>query len=368
MRFLDFEDVIRDASSGNTKVQKGDYLSSGKFPIIDQGQDFIGGFTEDADNLVTGEGPWIVFGDHTRALKFVESPFCMGADGVKVLRLKDRKLADLKYVYHFLVSANIPSAGYSRHYKFLKRLQIPLPPLDEQKRIAAILDKADQLRQKRRQAIALLDSLTQSIFLEMFGDPVSNPKGWPTNELIEVADFYSGNSLPPAVEFIGQENGYLLLKVSDLNRPENMEQVNVAALFSDKQGSRAGTAPIGAVVFPKRGGAIATNKKRKLGRPAILDPNLMGVAPVRQHLTSDFLFGWFRFLNLASISSGSSVPQLNKQDLAPLQMHVPPLQLQQEYGMRIAGSAVLSGDSTKTVAMTESLFASLQHRAFTGQL
>ena len=169
MSLRNFEEVIRDASGGNSKVQKGEYLSSGLYPIIDQGQEFIGGFTNDPSNLVKGEGPWIVFGDHTRALKFVDFPFCLGADGVKVLQLLRPLEADLKYVCHFLQFANIPSAGYSRHYKFLKRLQILLPPLDEQKRIAAILDKADQLRQKRRQAIALLDSLTQSIFLEMFG-------------------------------------------------------------------------------------------------------------------------------------------------------------------------------------------------------
>ncbi|WP_430512068.1 restriction endonuclease subunit S [Pannonibacter phragmitetus] len=148
--------------------------------------------------------------------------------------------------------------------RIIKESVIPLPPLDEQKRIAAILDKADALRAKRRHAITLLDSLTQSIFLEMFGDPVSNPRGWKSYSLDRVAKFYAGNSLPVGQIFVGQENGYLLLKVSDLNRPENAEMIKCAGLFSDEPGSRSGTAPAGAIVFPKRGGAIATNKKKFL--------------------------------------------------------------------------------------------------------
>jgi type I restriction enzyme S subunit len=202
----------------------------------------------------------------------------------------------------------------------------------------------------------------------MFGDPVSNPMGWQTAQLADVADFFAGNSLPAGVDFEGQNGGYLLLKVSDLNRLENAECVISAASFSEKPGSRAGTAPIGAIVFPKRGGAIATNKKRTLGRPAILDPNLMGVAPKANHLHSTFLAAWFSFLDLASISSGSSVPQLNKQDLAPLMIHVPSLQLQEEYGMRLKQLSRIVAGAAKSLDGAASVFSSLQHRAFSGQL
>jgi type I restriction enzyme S subunit len=202
----------------------------------------------------------------------------------------------------------------------------------------------------------------------MFGDPVSNPMGWQTAQLADVADFFAGNSLPAGVDFEGQNGGYLLLKVSDLNRLENAECVISAASFSEKPGSRAGTAPIGAIVFPKRGGAIATNKKRTLGRPAILDPNLMGVAPKANHLHSTFLAAWFSFLDLASISSGSSVPQLNKQDLAPLMIHVPSLQLQEEYGMRLTQLSRIVAGAAKSLDGAASVFSSHQHRAFSGQL
>ena len=86
--------------------------------------------------------------------------------------------SDTKYLYYALKAIEIPAAGYSRHYKFLKETQIPFPPLDEQKWIAGILDAADALRAKRREALAELDTLVQSTFLDMFGDPVTNPMGW----------------------------------------------------------------------------------------------------------------------------------------------------------------------------------------------
>lgn len=319
----------------------------------------------------------ILYGKLRPYLAKIALPSFEGICSTDILPILPGSDIDRNYLCHFLrqpsmvdfaalrsEGANLPRLSP----KALSNFQIPLPPLDEQKRIAAILDMADALRAKRRQAIALLDSLTQSIFLEMFGDPMSNPKEWPTSQLSNVTEFFAGNSLPDGVEFKGQDGGYLQLKVSDLNRVENAGLVMIAASFSKKPGSRSGTAPAGSIVFPKRGGAIATNKKRTLGRAAILDPNLMGVAPRANYLNSTFLAAWFKFLDLASISSGSSVPQLNKQDLAPLAIGIPPLQLQEEYGMRIENVSRLIVRATKSLNVVQMLFASLQHRAFTGQL
>jgi len=120
-----------------------------------------------------------------------------------LIRVRPSERVDPGYLAHFFDTSDYwrqikskaqGAAQEGVNASKLATLEIPLPPLDEQKRIAAILDKADQLRQKRRQAIALLDSLTQSIFLEMFGDPVSNPKAWNRQALADVADFTSGGT------------------------------------------------------------------------------------------------------------------------------------------------------------------------------
>ncbi|MBW3845072.1 restriction endonuclease subunit S [Aeromonas hydrophila] len=187
---LPFCKAVKDATSGNTKVQKGDYLESGSIPVVDQGQSLYGGYTNEQSAICKSELPTIVFGDHTRAFKFIEERFVLGADGAKVLEPLAK--LDKRFLFHYLKQLRIESAGYSRHFKFLKETYVPVPPLSEQKRIAAILDKADALRRKRQQAIDLADKFLRSVFLDMFGDPVTNPKGWPTKPLSQMASVVTG--------------------------------------------------------------------------------------------------------------------------------------------------------------------------------
>ncbi|MBW4642998.1 MAG: restriction endonuclease subunit S [Goleter apudmare HA4340-LM2] len=175
---LPFVEAIVDQSGGNIKTPQSEFLTSGRFAVVDQGKNLISGYVDKESRLCKASLPVIVFGDHTRCFKFVDFPFCMGADGVKVLRSKVE--ADVKYLFYYLRQLNLPDGGYDRHFKYLKRSHILLPPLEEQHRIAGILDRAQYLISKRREAIAQLDTLTQAFFFEMFGDPVTNPKGWPS--------------------------------------------------------------------------------------------------------------------------------------------------------------------------------------------
>lgn len=250
----------------------------------------------------------------------------------------------------------------------VERIEIPLPPLDEQKRIAAILDQADELRRKRERAVNRLKKLGQAIFFVMFGDPRTNPRELPWAQLGKIADFYSGNSLPEGEPFTDQRDGHLLLKVSDLNHDLNQQDIVCAANWSLLPGSRAGTCPPNSLIFPKRGGAIGTNKKRWLRRSAILDPNLMGVHPNETDLTMPFLNGWFQTFNLTDIASGSSVPQLNKQDLAPLEIALPPVSEQLEYGLRMKALANARQGFIHAADYDSQLFSVIQHRAFRGEL
>lgn len=167
MKMVPFLNVVEEVSRGNTKIPSHSMLASGPLPVVDQGSRQIAGYTDNLSARVKSDLPLIVFGDHTRVFKFVDHEFAMGADGIKLLRPTPD--LDTRFLFHYLNSVRIPSAGYSRHFKYLKEQLVPLPPLDEQRRIAEILDKADAIRQKRRKAIAHLDALTQSIFHEMFG-------------------------------------------------------------------------------------------------------------------------------------------------------------------------------------------------------
>lgn len=292
-----------------------------------------------------------------------------------ILDVEDKNRLDTRYLYHFMDTyldtlREQSIGGIIKYIKLgmLKEAPIPLPTLHEQKRIAAILDQADALRRLRRRAIDRLNTLGQSIFYEMFGDPKLNPKDWELSPLGEIAKFYSGNSLPAGEQFDGQEEGYLLCKVSDMNLPQNSRSIEIASSWSSEPGARAGTCPPNSLIFPKRGGAIGTNKKRILARPAILDPNLMGVSPDTNIISTEYLFGWFNTFNLSDIASGSSVPQLNKQDIAPLKIMIPPHQLQSEYGTRVLQILTQKKDFTQAEELAIALFGTLQQRAFQGDL
>jgi type I restriction enzyme S subunit len=192
-RIEPFAKVINDMTGGNPKIQQKDYLPSGVLPIIDQGQKDIAGYVNDLELSCKAPNPCIIFGDHTKILKYVDKPFAMGADGTKILVTSDELYP--KYAFYYLQQVRLPdNLGYSRHFKFLKECSIPFPSIPEQKRIAAILDKVDAVRRKRQETIRLLDEFLRSVFLEMFGDPVRNEKGWEVASLKDVVDFISGGT------------------------------------------------------------------------------------------------------------------------------------------------------------------------------
>ena len=127
---VQFNAVLKDVTRKGTKIQTDEYLTEGKFPIIDQGNNDIAGYRDDETGLFT-DVPAIVFGDHTRIVKYITEPFFLGADGVKVLVPIDRTM-NCKYLYYQLLSAKIPDTGYNRHFKWVKELEFQLPSRNEQ--------------------------------------------------------------------------------------------------------------------------------------------------------------------------------------------------------------------------------------------
>ena len=179
-----FSDVFADVTKQGTKLQTSEYLASGKYPIIDQGQDDIAGYTDREDGLFT-DVPAIIFGDHTRIVKYVDMPFFLGADGVKVLKATIPDV-DYRYLYYAVSAVKIPNTGYNRHFKWLKEAQISLPDLSTQRRIADTLDKVSEGIGLCGRMMDELDLMVKAKFGEMFGDPVSNEREWNVETLNDV--------------------------------------------------------------------------------------------------------------------------------------------------------------------------------------
>lgn len=167
------------------KIAACDYCEHGEYPIISQEDEYISGYWNNYDDVFRISKPVVIFGDHTRVLKFVDFDFVLGADGVKILQPIDS--INAKFFKFYLEFCNIPSLGYSRHYKLLKEVEVPVPPLPEQERIVSELDLISGVIDNKKQQLKELDSLAQSIFYEMFGNPVENEKGW---EVMKLGDCF----------------------------------------------------------------------------------------------------------------------------------------------------------------------------------
>jgi type I restriction enzyme S subunit len=119
-------DSVLGKTPNTTRVQTSDYLREGNLPIVDQSTDFIAGFTNDNDALLHSEAGFIVFGDHTRIVKYIRFPFARGADGTQVLKSNTARMPD-ELLYQAVNRIDLSNYGYARHFKFLKDSMIILP-------------------------------------------------------------------------------------------------------------------------------------------------------------------------------------------------------------------------------------------------
>lgn len=159
--FKDIETLINNKSVSTItpprKLTKNFYQTIGAIPIIDQGQDFIIGYT-DNEEVIIDKGLYVIFGDHTEVFKYVDFPFAQGADGIKIIKTNPSVIVS-KFLYYALNSYYIKTGKYTRHFSFLKKTFIPIPPLAIQQEIVSILDKfttlavnlKDELQARTRQ-------------------------------------------------------------------------------------------------------------------------------------------------------------------------------------------------------------------------
>jgi restriction endonuclease S subunit len=194
----------------------------------------------------------------------------------------------------------------------LGRVMVYYPPLTVQRNIAAILDKADEVKTAIKELPAILRSLVDSTFLEMFGDP----RGCEGPTLANFASVESGNGFP--LTFQGEiDNKIPFYKVSDMNLPGNEKYMlshNNSVSMETVRALRLRIFPPGSVIFPKIGAAIATNKKRITTVDCCVDNNVIGIIP-DSTLDSEYLHSLLQFKDLNEFASSSSPPSMRKTDV-----------------------------------------------------
>jgi type I restriction enzyme M protein len=163
-----FEDCVEKKRIKVGKVQKQEFKKMGDFPIVDQGQSNIAGYWDEKEDVYQGELPVIIFGDHTRALKFIDFRFVCGADGTKVI-VPNKNKVDPLFFYYALLNLDIPSRGYNRHYSILKEQRLVLPSIPEQKKIAHILSIISNSIEKSDNFKCSLNELKKSTLQNLMG-------------------------------------------------------------------------------------------------------------------------------------------------------------------------------------------------------
>ena len=298
-------------------------------------------------------------------------------EAIAALEVRDPSTTDKGYLYWALGAVDYDrlvdraAKGKTLNKAKLKVLQVPLPPLPEQKRIAAILDSADELRAKRRDSIDQLDTLLQSVFLDMFGDPVTNPKGWEVSQLSEAVQ--DGTIVTYGIVQAGKEfpGGTPYIRTGDLVdgeiRAEGLRHTDpeIAARF---ERSRVRT------------GEIVMSIRATVGTTARVPPELdganltQGTARISPGARTDpwFLLHFLRARGsqtwLRRQVKGATFREITLGRLRQMPVHLPPLDLQSRFAS-IVESVERQRDRLRAhLDELDTLFASLQTRAFRGDL
>ena len=322
MRIGKFTNLYRDVTKEGTKIPQEKYCLTGQYPIVDQGQRVIAGWWNDDDGIFK-DVPAIIFGDHTRAIKYMEEPFFIGADGVKILRPTNVK-DNPKYLYYALQAAKIPNLGYSRHFKVVKELEIRMYSRDKQDEIVRVLEKIDYLIEQRHAETTYLDQLVKSRFIELFGEPLSNQKGWQTMSIVEAAPIKSQRSnLADEVwllnlDAVEAQTGTVLFK----HRVQSGEINASTVYFTTESVLYSKLRPyLNKVVMPDEDG-VATSE-------------MIPMYPLADRLNRAYLCYWLRsdafVRHISEKVAGAKMPRVSMDYFRSLAIEMPPLELQAQF-------------------------------------
>ncbi|CZY99980.1 TPA: restriction endonuclease subunit S [Enterobacter hormaechei] len=386
-RYLKIADFCSTGSGGTPSKSKPEYYEGGDIPWIKSG-DLKDSTIYDANDYITAAGL------ENSSAKIVEKDSILIAMyGATVGRLAilginaatnqaicnirpDTTIADMKYLYYFLrskfsyfVENAVGGAQPNISQGLIKSLEVPLPSLIEQKRIADILDKAADIRQKREQAVKLADDFLRATFLEMFGDPVANPKRWDVASLLEYGSFKNG------MNFTKGESGSVLKclgvgnfkSLATITCMDNIDEIELNTLPSDDYLLKDGD-----IVFVRSNG-----NKALVGRCLTIYPNKEKVTfsgfciryrIEKSAITAEYLNFLFRTPSMKrqmlSGGQGANIQNISQGTLSALRIPVPPLEKQQTFSKIVSFHSELMKKLNINIVETNDMFGSISQTYF----
>lgn len=356
-----FDEVFDDYTKYGTKIKTEQYHTIGTNIIIDQGQADIAGYTDQIDGLFK-DVPVIVFGDHTRIIKYINRPFFLGADGTKILKSKIPD-ANYKYLYYALKNAKIPNTGYNRHFKWLKQISISYPEHEKQSMIVEILDKLEDSIDNYNTILGLLDKLVKARFIEMFGS-IHDSKIFVYYPLKEITTVCSGGT-PNRDNKAYWESGTIpWVKTTELknNRLTHVEEF-ITELGLEE--SSAKLVPSDTVLIAMYGQGKTRGMTGYLEIEATTNQACACILPTNK-MNMIYLWKYFElsYDKLRELAKGGNQPNLNCTMIRDFNILVPPIELQNQYADFVRHVDKSREAVKKSLEKTQQLYDSLMQEYF----
>ena len=353
-----FDEVFEDVTKLGVKIKTDEYHPIGKYQIIDQGQEAVAGYS-DLEDGVFENVPAIVFGDHTRIVKYVDQPFFLGADGVKVLRSRFKD-ANYRYLYYALKSVKIPNTGYNRHFKWLKEAKIYYPNSEEQSKIVLILDEISSVIEHRQRQLQKLDELVKARFVELFGDLKSNPMEWPVVPFTEFAKIdgnmttdYEKYADYPHIGIDSIEKGTGALKGYRTVREDGV--ISGKYIFTPQHIIYSKIRPnLNKVALPDFEGLCSADAYPILPNHSNCNRVFLAIA-----LRSEYFLEY-----ILQFSSRTNLPKVNRKEITGFRMPLPPLKLQEQFAAFVEQTDKSKVAVQKALDEAQLLFDSLMQKYF----
>lgn len=368
-------EVLEYEQPTNYIVDSTDYNDEFEIPVLTAGKSFLLGYTNETHNVFRNV-PVIIFDDFTTAFKYVDFPFKVKSSAMKILKAK-KSVADIKYLYYRMLGTAVDTQLHKRYWisKYSK-VKIELPPLDQQKQIAKILDTADAYRQKTKALIEKYDTLTQSLFLDMFGDPAKNPEGFDSSTCGEFIDYLADIGSNGANKVVAEnlkmsdeEDYAIMIRTMNLNKNDfvnNLKYVSKEVYDFFKKSKIYG----GEIIMNKIGSAGDFWIMPKLNKPVSLGLNqfVIRLKEMNTLYFYHFLSTDYGTLNIKSRCNGVATKSITKTAVRELPILVPPIELQNQFAERVKVIEAQKALAQQELDKADELFNSLLQKAFKGEL
>lgn len=366
---MKLEEMLKYDQPTNFIVKNEDYNDNFEIPVLTAGKSFLLGYTNETEGVFYNV-PAIIFDDFTTSFHYVDFPFKVKSSAMKLLTPKNGKV-HLKYVYYQMIGLKIDTELHKRYWiSIFSKLKIPLPSLATQKRIVDILDNATALRDKTKQLLEEYNQLIQSIFLETFGDPVKNLKGWEFQPINNISDKIQIGPFGSQLHQSDYEiSGFSLVNPTNIVHGKihisNCRKINKNKYLSLPNYHLN----IGDLILARRG---------DLSKMALIENENMfcgtGSLYIRFKKSINSSFAYYFLTQESSISKlyekarGITMANLNKKIIKEFQIPQPPIAIQNQFAEKIALMEQQKELAKQELNESEDLFQALLQKAFKGEL